>query len=53
MRVLAIPFLIAASLLWGIYEWVFNKNEKLGKEIISITLFCGAVWALIFYWIFS
>ena len=53
MRIIIVPFLLVVGLIWGLYNLTIKKNTKKGKEIISITLFFGGVWALIFYWLLS
>ncbi len=51
MRIIIVPFLLLAGLTWGLYNLIIKKNIKKGKEIISIALFFGGIWALIFYWL--
>jgi hypothetical protein len=41
----------ALGLCWAIYKGFVKKDWKSAKEIASLSLFFGAVWFLLFYFI--
>ena len=51
MRLIFVPFIFIAGLIWSLYEWQIKKNAKIAKDILAPTVFFGLIWALIFYWI--
>ena len=53
MRLIFAPLLVLAGLIWSMYEWLIKKNGKMARVVLSITIFFGSVWGLIFYWIFA
>lgn len=50
----ATPFIVVGGgIIWFLYLGVIKKDWKEAFEILRPALFFGAVWALIFYFLFS
>jgi len=52
-RIYTSIILFAAAIGWILYTGIVKKNWKLAWEITKPTLFFGAVWGIIYYWIFG
>ena len=48
IRLLFPPILFTAAIIWAVYEAFIIKNKKKSKEILSISLFFGAIWGIIY-----
>jgi hypothetical protein len=53
IRILIPVAIFIGAIILALYTGIVKKNWKQSKEIMYPTMFFGAVWAVIYYLIFS